>query len=185
MRRTWKRAKPTEEKRFRVNEQIRVPEVFIIDENGENIGRIGIQEALAMAREADSDLVEVNPKGECPVVKIMNYGQFKYEQEKKAHKQKVQQKKVELKCVRLSVRISGHDLLMRAEQAEKFLKRGDKLKIELMLKGREKQYPEKAFETIKEFVNTLKEKKGLNLATEQDLTKQGGRYSIVLFNRNE
>ncbi|HOZ55689.1 MAG: Translation initiation factor IF-3 [Parcubacteria group bacterium ADurb.Bin316] len=185
MRRTWKKAKPTEEKRFRVNEQIRVPEVFLIDENGENRGRISIQEALAMAREAESDLVEVNPKGECPVVKIMDYGQFKYEQEKKAHKQKVQQKKVELKCVRLSVRISQHDSEMRAEQAEKFLKRGDKLKIELMLKGREKQFPEKGAETIRDFVKHLQTREGLNLGVEQDLTKQGGRYNMVLFNRND
>jgi len=185
MRRTWKKAKPTEEKKFRVNEQIRVPEVFLIDENGDNKGRISIQDALAMAREIESDLVEVNPKGECPVVKIMDYGQFKYEQEKKAHKQKVQQKKVELKCVRLSVRISEHDLEMRAEQAEKFLKRGDKLRVELMLKGREKQYPEKGAETIKDFVEFLKTKAGLNLGVEQDLTKQGGRYNMVLFNRND
>jgi len=183
MRRAWRKAKPTEEKKFRVNEQIRVPEVYLIDDNGDNRGRIPMAEALAMAREAELDLVEVNPKGEAPVVKIMDYGQFRYEQEKKAHKQKVQQKKVELKCVRLSVRISQHDLEMRAEQAEKFLKRGDKLRIELMLKGREKQFPEKGAETIKDFVEHLKTREGLNLGVEQDLTKQGGRYNMVLFNR--
>jgi len=185
MRRAWRKAKPTEEKRFRANEQIRVPEVYLIDENGENHGLISTTKALAMAREAEMDLVEVNPKGDAPIVKIMDYGQFKYEREKKAHKQKVQQKKVEVKCVRLSVRISSHDMEMRAEQAEKFLKRGDKLKIELMLKGREKQYPEKGAETIRNFVEHLKTKEGLNLGVEQDLTKQGGRYNIVLFNRND
>jgi len=183
MRRAWRKAKPTEEKKFRVNEQIRVPEVCLIDDSGENRGRISTAEALAMAREAELDLVEVNPKGDAPVVKIMDYGQFRYEQEKKAHKQKVQQKKVELKCVRLSVRISQHDLEMRAEQAEKFLKRGDKLRIELMLKGREKQFPEKGAETIRDFVEYLKTKEGLNIDIESDLTKQGGRYNMVLFNR--
>lgn len=185
MRRAWRKAKPTEEKSFRANEQIRVPEVFVIDENGENLGKMSIASALAMAREAELDLVEVNPKGEAPIVKIMDYGQFKYEKEKKAHKQKVQQKKVELKCVRLSVRISQHDTEMRIEQAEKFLKRGDKLRIELALKGREKQYPEKAAGIIRSFVNDLSKVEGLNIGIEQDLTKMGGRFNMILFNRND
>ncbi|MCX6795933.1 MAG: translation initiation factor IF-3 [Candidatus Falkowbacteria bacterium] len=185
MRRAWRKAKPTEEKKFRYNEQIRSLEVYLIDENGVNCGRMKTATALTMAREADLDLVEVNPKGDVPVVKIMDYGQFRYEQEKKMHKQKVQQKKVELKCIRLSVRISRHDLELRAEQAEKFLKRGDKLKVELMLKGREKQYPERGAATIRELVEVLRAKAGLKLGIEQDLTKQGGRYSMVLFNSND
>lgn len=185
MRRSWHKAKPTEEKKFRFNEQIRNPEVYVIDENGENRGKINTADALAMAREAELDLVEVNPKGDAPVVKIMDYGQFKYEQEKRAHKQKVQQKKVELKCVRLSVRIGQHDLDMRVEQADKFLKRGDKLRIELMLKGREKQFPEKGAATVRDFVEILKKKEGLKLGIEQDLTRQGGRFNMVLFNSHD
>lgn len=185
MRRAWRKAKPTEEKKFRCNEQIRSLEVYLIDEDGANRGRMSTTAALALAREAELDLVEVNPKGEIPVVKIMDYGQFKYEQEKKAHKQKVQQKKVVLKCVRLSVRISQHDLDMRVEQAEKFLRRGDKLRIELMLKGREKQFPEKGAATVREFLEILKTKEGLNLSVEQDLTRQGGRFNMVLFNSND
>ena len=98
MRRTWKKAKPKQEKRFRANEQIRVPEVFLVDDSGEKIGRTPTAKALEMAREADLDLVEVNPKADPPITKIMDYGQFKYEKEKKTHKKKMQQKSDRGQC---------------------------------------------------------------------------------------
>ncbi|MCU0679433.1 MAG: translation initiation factor IF-3 [Planctomycetes bacterium] len=185
MRRTWRKAKPKLEKRFWVNEQIRAPEVFLIGESGEQIGRIATGRALAMAREAELDLVEVNPKEDLPVVKIMDYGQFKYEREKKAHKQKVAQKKVDTKGIRLSVRISEHDFNFRVEQAVGFLEKGHKLKVELFLKGRERQHPEKAVEVIRDFVGKLEGHEGLNIVREQDLTKQGGGFIILLANKNE
>lgn len=184
MRTTWRKAKPkTTEKRFFVNEQIRVASVFLIDENGERIGEMPTREALERAKEADLDLVQVDPKGAPPVAKIMDYGQFKYEREKKAHKQKIQQKKVEIKGIRLSVRISQHDFEVRVNQAKKFLEKGDKLKIELGLRGRERQHPEKAVETINSFVEELKKVEGFNIIPEQGLTKQGGRFIIVLVNK--
>lgn len=185
MRRTWRKAKPKPEKRFRANEFIRVPKVFLIDENGEKIGEIDTFEAKRRAKEAELDLVEVNPSARPPVVKIMDYGQFKYDKEKKAHKQKMQQKKIDTKGVRLSVRISKHDFCVRVEQAKKFLSKGNKLKIELVLKGRERQHPEKARETIEGFVNELKQIEDLNIIIEQDLTKQGGRFTMTIFNKKE
>jgi translation initiation factor IF-3 len=185
MRRTWHKAKPKVEKRFRVNEQIRIPEVFLIDEKGEQVGKVSTQKALAMAREAELDLVEVNPKEELSVVKIMDYGQFKYEKEKKAHKQKVLQKKVDVKGIRLSVRISKHDFKLRVEQAIKFFQKGHKLKIELILKGRERQHPAKAVEIINNFLIELENTKKLNIVREQDLTRQGGRFIILLANKND
>ncbi|MEA3398578.1 MAG: translation initiation factor IF-3 [Patescibacteria group bacterium] len=184
MRRTWRKAKPKPQKRFRVNQQITSPEVFLIGENGEKIGKISTREALIKAETAELDLVEVNP-GKLPVAKIMDYGQFKYDKEKKAHKQKVAQKKVETKGVRLSVRISKHDFTFRIEQATKFLQKKHKLKIELILKGRERQHPEKAAETIKKFIAELNNNDTLNIVPEQDLTKQGGRFTIILVNKNE
>jgi len=184
MRTIWRKAKPqSTEKKFWVNQHIRVPEVFLIDENGERIGPTATQEALRMAQEAELDLVQVDPKGNPPVAKIMDYGQFKYEKEKQAHKQKVQQKKVEIKCIRLSVRISEHDFDFRVEQARKFLEKGNKLKLELNLKGRERQHPEKAQETIKNFITEVGKTEGINLTEEQGLTKQGGRFNIVLANK--
>jgi len=184
MRTIWRRPKPkVEEKRFWANEQIRVPEVFLIDENNEKIGPTPTAKALAMAREAELDLVQVDPKGNPPVAKIMDFGQFKYEKDKQAHKQKLQQKKIDTKGIRLSVRISQHDLDFRMEQAKKFLEKGDKLKIELILKGRERQHPEKAAETINNFIDTLRASGDLNLVKEQDLTRQGGRFNIILANK--
>jgi translation initiation factor IF-3 len=184
MRRTWRKAKPKPEKRFRFNQQIRVPTVFLINETGEKIGPTPTARALAMAREVELDLVEVDPSGKPPVAKIMDYGQFKYEREKKAQKQRAQQKKVETKAIRLSIRISKHDFILRLEQAKKFLTKGHKLKIEIVLKGREKQHPEKAREVINDFIEELKKDEILNIFAEQGLTKQGGRFSIILVNKS-
>ncbi len=184
MRRVYHRPKPeSEKKRFRVNQQIRVPEVFLIDENGQSLGVMPTAKALALAFEAGLDVVEVNPKVQPPVVKIIDYGQFKYEKEKEAQKQKVKQKKIEIKGLRLSVRIGQHDFDLRVEQARKFLARGDKLKLELILKGRERQHPEKAEEMMKKFYYLLKETPGFNMEIEQGLTKQGGRFNIILINK--
>lgn len=185
MRRTWRKAQPKLEKKFRTNGQIRALEVFLIDESGENVGVIKTSEAMIRARDLGMDLVEVNPAAEPPVVKLIDYGQFKYEKEKRAHKQKVQQKKVDTKGIRLSVRISKHDFGFRVEQAFKFFKKGHKLKLELVLKGREKAHPEKAIEIINEFVAELAKNPDLNLSREQDLTKQGGRFIMILVNKGE
>lgn len=184
MRRKWRKAKPKEIKKiFRANEKIRVPEIFVIDENGEKLGVMPTKKAIELAKEAGLDLVEVNPKEVPPICKIVDFGQLKYEQDKKAHKQKVLQKKIETKEVRLSVRISTHDFQFRIDQAKKFLEKGNKLKIDLILKGREKQHPEKAVETINGFVNELKSQEGFDISIEQPLTKQGGRFNIILINK--
>ena len=113
----------------------------------------------------------------------MDYGQFKYERDKQAQKQKTSQRKAEIKGIRLSVRISKHDFGLRIEQARKFLSKGNKLKIELILKGRERQHLGKAVETINNFIHTLEEDNELNIVREQDLTNQGGRFSIILVNK--
>ena len=184
MRIKWRKAQPVKPTIvFRSNAQIRVPEVSLINEEGENIGTIETATALQMAVDAGLDLVEVNPKANPPVVKIMDFGQFRYEREKKAHKQKLQQKKVETKNIRLSVRISEHDSDFRLNQAEKFLAKDNKLKIEIMMRGREKQYPQKAMESINRFVDALKAREGLTIEVEQPLTRQEGRFNIILFNK--
>lgn len=184
MRIKWRKAQPVKPTIiFRSNAQIRVPEVSVINEDGEQIGTIDTAVALQMAVDAGLDLVEVNPKANPPVVKIMDFGQFRYEREKKAHKQKLQQKKVETKNIRLSVRISEHDFNFRLDQAEKFLSKDNKLKVEIMMRGREKQYPQKAVESINRFVDALKAREGLTVEVEQALTRQEGRFNIILFNK--
>ena len=183
MRRVYHRPKPEQEKIFRINHQINSPLVFLIDENGEKLGLTPTSKALAMAEESGLDLIEVNPKISPPVAKIIDYGQFKYKKEKQTQKQKAKQKKVEIKGLRLSVRISQYDFDLRIEQAKKFLIKGDRLKVELNLKGRERQHPEKAYQIINKFIERLKKFEDLNIIVEQDLTKQSGRYNIVLINK--
>lgn len=175
-------SKPQEIK-IKSNEQIKHPIVFLIDENDEVLGEMEIEKALELAQEARLDLVEVNPKAKVPVVKIVNLGQMKYEKEKLAHKQKMQQKKVEMKNIRLSFRISDHDLQLRLRQAEKFLLKEYKIKTELFLRGRERQYPKKAAEIVRTFVEELKKNENLKIEVEQPLTNQGGRFTMILVNK--
>jgi translation initiation factor IF-3 len=168
---------------FKANEKILSEQVFLIDETGEQLGVMATKLALEMAKEVDLDLVEVNPKANPPVAKIVDLGQLKYERDKKAHKQKMQQKKVDVKAIRLSFRISDHDLELRLNQSAKFLGKGDKIKIELPLKGRERQYPQKAAAIMNDFLAKLQSIEDLNVEAEQPLTKQGGRFSMILVNK--
>jgi len=183
MRRTYRRQKPKEEKAFRANEQIKLSEVFLIDVDGERLGVVPMAKALLLAQEAGFDLVEVDPKAQPPIVKIMDFGQFKYEKDKKTQKQKAKTKKTDTKCIRLSVRIGDHDFNVRQEQAKKFLKKGHKLMIELRLKGREKQHPETAREVMTRFFNQLSVNGDMEVGLEQDLTKQGDKFNMIIINK--
>ncbi len=109
-----------------------------------------------------------------PVCKITDFGNFQYKRSKK--KQKAKQKKVELKCIRLSFKIGAHDIAFRKKQTEKFLKQGDKVKIELNLRGREKAHKDLAIEKINNFIESIEIEKEI----EQPLKIQGGRLSITI-----
>jgi translation initiation factor IF-3 len=184
MRRRWQRSKPKiEVVQFVANDWIRAAEVFLIDEEGKQAGKMPTSQALARAREFDMDLILVNPKSVPPVAKIADLGQLKYETEKRLHKQKVAQKKVDTKEIRLSVRIGDHDFNFRLEKTKEFLADGDKVKVEVVQKGREKQHPEKAIEMIRRFENEVKAATGINVVEEQGLTKEQGRFSIILINK--
>ncbi|MEI7452196.1 MAG: translation initiation factor IF-3 [Candidatus Falkowbacteria bacterium] len=184
MRRNYQKAKPkVETKIFSANEKIKSDMVFLIDEDGERLGIMTTAEAVARAREADLDLVEVNPKANPPVAKITNLGQLKYEHEKKMHKQKVLQKKVDTKSIKLTFRIGQHDIDIRAQQGVKFLKADDRLKVEMFLRGRERQHFDRAREIMLEFVNFLKNQPDLNLEEDQPLTKSPSGFSIILVNK--
>jgi translation initiation factor IF-3 len=186
MRHHWQRFKPKEEvKEYIANDKIRVPEVFLINDEGVIIGATPTAVALKMAQDADLDLAIMNPKAVPPIAKMVNLGQLKYESEKKAHRQKVAQKKIDTKEIRLSVRIGEHDFNFRLNQAEKFLRDGDKIKLEVVIKGRERQHPEKAEEMIYKFIDKLKAIADMNVVPEQVLTKMGGRFNIVLTNKKQ
>ncbi len=183
MRRIYRRPKPIVDKGFKANERITSPTLQLIDDEGGSLGIVSREEALRMADEAGADLVEVNPKVNPPIAKIMDYGHFKYERDKKLQKQKVKSKAVDTKCIRLSARIGVHDLETRTEQAKKFLLRGDKLKIELRLKGRERQHPETGREVMVKLLDAMLGEDTLNIEIEEALTKQGERFNMVLVNK--
>jgi translation initiation factor IF-3 len=161
---------------FRSNERIRVPSLMVIDETGKSLGEIPTREALAKAKERDLDLVEVQPKAKPPIAKFIDFGQFKYEQEKHKQKQKAHSKSVETKSVRISFRISDHDKETRHSQAQKFLDQGNKVKIDIVLRGREKAYVSEAKRTMEDFAKSL----GDEVHIEQPFSKQGGRLSLTI-----
>ncbi|OGG89536.1 translation initiation factor IF-3 [Candidatus Kuenenbacteria bacterium RIFCSPLOWO2_12_FULL_42_13] len=178
MQRRYHKPRPQKEsaKPMKVNQEIRVPEVRLIDESGNNVGVVKMEEALRRAHLVDLDLIEVFPNSTPPVAKIMDYGQYKYELEKQLRKNKAHQKVSELKSVRLSFRIKGQDLETRKNQAANFLAEGHKVKIEIILKGREKAHKDLAIENIKKFIASL----GKNIKIIQPIACQGGQITVTI-----
>ena len=124
-------------KELRINNRIRVREVRVVGEAGEQLGVLTTLEALKRAEEAGLDLVEVAPTAVPPVCRIMDYSKYKYEQEKREKEASKKQKIVHLKEIRLIQKIGEHDYQFKVRNLEDFLKRGDKVKITMMFKGRE------------------------------------------------
>lgn len=126
----------------RVNERIRIREVRLIDEEGNQVGVIPTFEALQMARDRGLDLVEVAPNAMPPVCRLMDYGKFRYEQSRKERESRKHQHVVELKEVRIRPKIDDHDLETKGRQAAKFLTAGDKVKVTVLFRGREMAHPD-------------------------------------------
>ena len=163
---------------FRLNEKITVPEVRVLGPLNENIGILKTTDAIAQAREQEMDLVEINPKADPPVCKIINFSHFKYQKEKEIKKQRAGAHESEIKGIRLSIRISDHDLGVRLEQSEKFLNRGDKVKAEIILRGRENTKPNIAFDILKKFIELIKTK--MDVRVEQEATRQGNKITVIV-----
>jgi translation initiation factor IF-3 len=125
---------------LRINDQIRIRQVRVIDENGEQLGVIPTDEALARARTAGLDLIEVSPTAQPPVCKIADYGRLKYEQSKKDKDARKKQRHFELKEVKLRPKIETHDYETKARMAERLLLDGSKIKVTIMFRGREITY---------------------------------------------
>lgn len=139
---------------------------------------MGTGKALLLAREQGLDLVEINPITNPPVAKIIDFGQFRYNQEKEARLQKAHQHIVEIKGVRLSLRIGEHDLDIRKNQALKFLNDGNKAKVELQLRGREMAQAGLAIQMVKKFVETINQVTPIRW--EQDVEKQGNKVTAII-----
>jgi translation initiation factor IF-3 len=121
----------------RVNEEIRVPQVRLIDQDGEMLGVMSARDALLRAYEVGMDLLEISPNAVPPVVKILDYGKYKYEQQKKANEARKRQKIVELKEIKVRPNIDDHDYEVKMRQMKDFIGEGDKVKVTLRFRGRE------------------------------------------------
>jgi len=185
MRRTFRGRRRAEQareqqKEFRSNEQINCPEVSVIDEAGVHLGVMPTTQAIETARDRELDLVEVSPKAVPPVVRIMDYGSYRYQREKAERKAKAKVKTIEVKTVKISLRISEHDLETRVGRAVRFLSDNDKVKIELQLRGRENQHNTLAREQMKTFIERVNKALDKTVKIEQDIGQQGGRLSMII-----
>lgn len=162
-----------------MNEQIRIPRVLVIDENGQKLGVMDTRDAIRLARSKGLDLIEVAPHARPPVCRIMDYGKFKYQQRKKEKEARKHQK--ELKEIRLTPQMSEHDLLYRVKSAEEFLREGHRVRVFMQIWGRWAAHADLGEAKLQEFVNQLS-----HVATvETPLTHQGKLMAIVLAPRKD
>ena len=147
--------------------------MFLIDEAGEALGEMDLASALSRATEKELDLVLVGPQANPPVAKILDYGKFKYEQDRKERKNKAK-KTQEIKEIRLSYNTGENDLEVKLNQAKRFVTEGHKIKLRLKLVGREMAFKDKAVEQLDRF------KEMLGLEYEQPIQRQGKQMSVLL-----
>ena len=139
-----------------MNERIRAKEVRLIDQNGENLGVVETVKALKMAYDADLDLVLISPNQVKKKKKILNYGKYKYELDKKAKEDKKKQHTVDVKEVKIRYKIDTHDYQVRIKSIQKFISQGNKVKVVIMMRGREMQHSNLAFDLASRFIEDLK-----------------------------
>ncbi|HHW95167.1 MAG TPA: translation initiation factor IF-3 [Mogibacterium sp.] len=163
-------------KQTQTNENIRASEVRVIDETGKMCGIMSLDDALVLAEQANLDLVNVSPNADPPVCKILDYGKFRYEQQKKEKFARRNQQVTEVKEIRLSTSIEDHDIQVKARSAIKFLKEGSKLKVSLRFKGRERNYTELGLEVMQKFAEVLSE----YAVIEKQPNMEGRRMNMVL-----
>jgi translation initiation factor IF-3 len=142
-------------KENQINEEIRDKELRVIDNDGTQLGIMSLNEALDLAAQKKLDLVNIAPKAKPPVCKILDYGKYKYELQKKEKEAKKKQKTMQVKEIRLSTFIETHDVEVKAKNASKFLKAGDKVKVSLRFRGRERDYTAKGMDVMNQFAEIV------------------------------
>lgn len=142
-------------KENQINEEIRDKELRVIDSDGAQLGIMSLEDALALANEKKLDLVNISPNAKPPVCKVLDYGKYRYELQKREKEAKKKQKITSVKEIRLSTFIEAHDVQVKANTASKFLKDGDRVKVSLRFKGREKDYASKGLEVMKQFAEAV------------------------------
>ena len=140
-----------------INEEIRDKEVRVIDTDGTMLGVMPTEKALELATEKKLDLVNISPNAKPPVCKILDYGKYRYELQKKEKEARKKQKTTQVKEIRLSTFIEEHDVQVKANTASKFLKDGDKVKVSLRFRGRERDYKDKGMAVMQSFAEIVSE----------------------------
>lgn len=169
------------EKRTRINDMIRIPEVRVIDENGEQLGVMTTEDARKAAEERGLDLVEIAPNVRPPVCKIMDFGKFKYEQSKKVRESKKKQHVTHLKEIKLRPKIEEHDLVFKMKNAEKFLEQKDRVKFTIVFRGREMEHVEKGYELLNQITENFSE----IAAIEKSAIRTGRIISMIMGPRSD
>lgn len=159
----------------KINEQIRFPQIRVIDADGSQLGVITPREAITVAQEKDLDLVLVSETAKPPVCKIMDYGKYKYERDKKVKEAKKKQHNADIKEVKMRYKIEEHDYNVRVKNAQRFLKSGDKVKATVSFRGREIQHTDLAIELLRKMAADLDE-----VAEIQQAPKREGRNMMMM-----
>jgi translation initiation factor IF-3 len=159
-----------------INDEITANELRVIDDNGEQAGIMLLETALGFADSRNLDLVLISPNAKPPVARVMDYGKYRYEQQKREKEAKKKQKIIQVKEVRLSPSIEEHDLHVKASHAAKFLDDGDKVKVSLRFRGRERGRTQKGYEVMERFAETVKD----NGAPEKRAAFEGRNLMMIL-----
>jgi len=159
-----------QKQRVRINEQIKVPEVRLIAADGQQIGVMPVKEALAMAAEANLDLVEVAPQANPPVCRIMDYGKYKYQQSKKQQEARRRQTTIQVKEIKVRPKIEEHDMAFKLRNSRRFLSEGDKVKISVIFRGREIAHTDRGYRLLAQMSEAL-----ADIATVEQHPKLEGR----------
>jgi len=167
--------RPPERDPTRINERIRVPQVRLIGDDGNQVGVIDTEKALAYARERDLDLVEVAAEARPPVCRVLDYSKYKYEQEQKAKAARRHQKQVTVREIKFRPKIAEHDYATKRGHVERFLRHDDKVKITIMFRGREQSHPERGEQLLMRLAGDLSE-----LGTIEQRPTQDGRNMTML-----
>jgi len=168
--------RPPERDTTRINDRIRVPEVRLIGDDGQQIGVVKRDEALSYARERDLDLVEIAPEAKPPVCRVLDYSKYKYEQEQKRKQARKHQQQVTVREMKLRPKIATHDYETKKGHVLRFLKQNDKVKVTIMFRGREQAHPERGEALLRKLADELSEFG----AIEQEPNQEGRNMTMMM-----
>jgi translation initiation factor IF-3 len=168
--------RPPERDTTRINERIRVSEVRLINESGEQVGVVPTPEALDYARERDLDLVEVAPNSKPPVVRVLDYSKYRYEQEQKAKAARKHQQQVNVREIKLRPKIAQHDYETKRGHVQRFLRNQDKVKVTIMFRGREQSHPERGRVLLDRLLHDVSD----IASVEQEPLQEGRNMTMLL-----